>query len=253
MSSPPSLRRERQLLREIVPDFGPDPIIAGIDEVGRGALAGPVTVGVVLVNLSTSSAPVGVRDSKLLSATQRIDLVPRIQGWGVARGVGHASNLEIDALGISSALALAALRAIKNCGRRPDAVLLDGRYDWLSPSEDLFSQLCGDDSSTDTLGKMRAEVLAETPVVHTVIGGDLACSSIAAASVLAKVARDQIMADLAAQPAHAPFGWESNKGYGSAQHLTALRTGGACLHHRRSWNFACAPNLIKCGASSFHY
>lgn len=251
MSPAPSLRREREFLREIAGDVGTHAVVAGIDEVGRGALAGPVTVGVVLVDAATSTAPLGVRDSKLLRPAQRADLLPALGKWGVARGVGHASNLEIDALGIASALALAALRAIKNCGRRPDAILLDGHHDWFSPSDDLFRQLCGDENSTDVLGRMRAEVLESVPVVRTVVGGDLTCSSIAAASILAKVERDKMMGDLAREAAHAPYGWESNKGYGSAKHREALLRLGACLHHRRSWNLACSANLVKCGGSGF--
>lgn len=252
MSTAPSLRRERALLREIALEFGSTCVVAGIDEVGRGALAGPVTVGVVLVDLTTVSAPFGLRDSKLLSAAKRNELAPALASWGCARGVGHASNREIDALGITSALALAGLRAIQNCGRRPDAIFLDGRHDWLSPPQDLFTQLCGGEDSTDVLAVKRREVLPTMPRVHTVVGGDMTCSSIAAASVLAKVERDAIMADLATDPAHEPYGWAGNKGYGAAQHLKALALLGACAHHRQSWDFACAPGRVECGAPTAH-
>jgi len=246
MSKAPSLRRERQILREIVDDLGPECVIAGIDEVGRGALAGPVTVGVVLVSLETRSAPTGLRDSKLLSALKRADLVPHLLGWGIARGVGHASNQEIDALGITSALALAGLRALENCGRRPDAIVLDGHHDWLSPPRDLFTQLCGDENSADVLAVKRREVLPNMPRVQTVIGGDMTCASIAAASVLAKVERDAHMVELAANPAHEPYGWDGNKGYGARQHLEALAQFGRCDHHRQSWDFPCARERVRC-------
>jgi len=252
MSTPPSLRRERQLLREIPAGAGRTALVAGIDEVGRGALAGPVTVGVVIVGLETRTAPTGLRDSKLLTALRRDELSVPLRTWGVARGVGHASNLEIDALGITSALALAGLRALESCGATPDAILLDGHHDWLSPPEDLFTELCREDEPRDVLAIKRQAVLPNTPRVHTVIGGDMSCASIAAASVLAKVERDAIMVQLARHPAHAAYGWDGNKGYGAATHLTALRELGACDHHRRSWDLQCGPKSVQCGASSAH-
>lgn len=250
MSTPPTLRRERQLLREITATAGPACLIAGIDEVGRGALAGPVTVGVVLIDIHTRTAPNGLRDSKLLSPARRAELINPLRTWGIARGVGHASNLEIDALGINAALALAGLRALEQCEATPDVILLDGRDDWLSPPQDLFSELCHDEESRDVLSIKRDQVLPNMPRVHTVIGGDMTCASIAAASVLAKVERDAIMTELAAHPAHAPYGWEGNKGYGAAQHLAALQERGSCDHHRQSWDFPCGPFRVECGAPS---
>lgn len=252
MSQAPSLRRERQLLREISADktAGDTALIAGIDEVGRGALAGPVTVGVVVVSMATKSAPVGLRDSKLLTPRRREELVPALQKWGVARGVGHASNREIDALGISAALALAALRALEQFSAAPDLILLDGHHDWLSPPQDLFAELRSDGDPLDVLARKREQVLPHRPPVHTVKGGDMSCASIAAASVLAKVERDAIMMELAADPAHADYGWDSNKGYGAARHLAALREQGACDHHRQSWDLVRAPEGVRCGAPS---
>lgn len=242
----PSLRRERELLRSGAT------LVAGIDEVGRGALAGPVTVGVTIVDLDTPTAPKGLNDSKLLKAATRVSLEPRVSAWAVAHGVGDASNQEIDSLGMSSALALAALRAMQQCAIAPDVILLDGHHDWLSPPEDLFSQLCGDDEFVpdDSLARLRREVLAGQPPVHTVVGGDMTCSSISAASVLAKVHRDEHMVTLAAEEPHHAYGWESNKGYGASQHLAALLQQGRCHHHRQSWDFPAARRTHDCRAAS---
>src|SRR5665213_1963334 len=102
------------------------------DERGRGALAGPVSVGVVVVDEVCRSAPVGVKDSKLLSHQVRERLVPMIQGWATAYAVGHASPGEIDRFGIMVALRLAGTRALAALPVMPDLVLLDGNYDWLS-------------------------------------------------------------------------------------------------------------------------
>lgn len=242
----PSLRRERELLRSGAT------LVAGIDEVGRGALAGPVTVGVTIVDLDTPTAPKGLNDSKLLRAATLVSLEPRVSAWAVAHGVGDASNQEIDSLGISSALALAALRAMQQCAITPDVILLDGHHDWLSPPEDLFSQLCGDDDLVpdDSLACLRREVLAGQPSVHTVVGGDMTCSSISAASVLAKVHRDEYMTRLAGEELHHAYGWESNKGYGASQHLAALLEQGKCHHHRQSWDFPAAGSIHDCRAAS---
>src|SRR5690625_4788038 len=250
MSTPPTLRRERQLLREITDTAGPACLIAGIDEGGRGAVAGPGTGGVGLSDVRTRTAGNGVWGSRLPSRTRRAELVDPPRPGGIARGVGHARSLEIDALGINAALALAGLRALDQCEAIPDVILLDGRHDWLSPPQDLFSELCRDEESRDVLSIKRDQVLPNMPRVHTVIGGDMTCASIAAASVLAKVERDAIMTELAADPAHAPYGWDGNKGYGAAQHLAALQERGSCDHHRQSWDFPCGPFRVECGAPS---
>src|SRR5690625_6424715 len=139
MSIPPTLRRERQLLREITATAGPACLLAGIEEVGRGALAGPVTVGVVLIDIHTRTAPNGLRDSKLLSPTRRAELINPLRTGGIARGVGHASNLEIDALGINAALALAAPRALDQWEAIPDGSSLEGRHDRLCAPRNLLA------------------------------------------------------------------------------------------------------------------
>jgi len=192
--------------------------VAGIDEVGRGALAGPVSVGVAVV-APCEAWPDGLTDSKLLSAARREALIEPLAGFGVARAVGHASAPEIDAVGIVAALRLAARRALDAIDVAVDAVLLDGTHDWLTPPPpDLF----GDESDGWT-----------APPVTMVVKGDRACASIAAASVLAKVERDALMA--AAHADHPAYGWDGNKGYGAAAHLAALREHGPTPLHRVSW------------------
>lgn len=215
----PSLRVERELLR------GGAVRVAGMDEVGRGALAGPVSVGVVVVDAAVGTAPVGVRDSKDLSAARREALVPQLLRWGVARGVGHASAAEVDALGIMGALRTAGRRALEACGVEVDVVLLDGNHDWLTDplSDGLLAGL-------GVGGAMSA-----TPPVVTRTKADRTCSSVAAASVLAKVERDGLMAGLARQPGMWPYGWARNKGYAAADHREALERRGPSTHHRRSW------------------
>lgn len=187
--------------------------VAGIDEVGRGALAGPVSVGVVIVT-RCATWPAGLTDSKALTPARREALIEPLSTFGVGRAVGHASAREIDAVGIIAALRLAALRALAHAGP-VDAVLLDGSHDWLTTTGDLLSEA------------------QATPPVTMVVKGDLACASIAGASVLAKVERDALMVSAAA--AHPAYGWEGNKGYGAASHLAALREYGPSPEHRQSW------------------
>ncbi len=195
-----------------------------MDEVGRGALAGPVTVGVVVIDESVRSAPVGVRDSKLLTDKARRALVPRIHRWAVGHAVGHASPQEIDAMGIMAALRLAAVRALEALEAVdlvPDLVILDGNHDWLTAPNEVG------------LFAFAAEGGPATPPVTTMIKADLKCSSVAAASVLAKVERDALMVELAAR--HPAYGWAFNKGYAAPEHIEALARHGTCELHRRSW------------------
>lgn len=211
----PSLRVERTLQRE---GFA---VLAGMDEVGRGALAGPVSVGVVAIDPECRSAPQGVKDSKLLTPAARQRLVPRIQRWCLGHGVGHAWPQEIDEVGIMAALRLAGTRALAQlAGITPDLVLLDGNHDWLTDPEQvgLLAELTG----------------CATPPVRTMIKGDMRCSSVAAASVLAKVERDGMMTELDHEYPH--YGWADNKGYSASVHMDALAAHGPCDHHRRSWS-----------------
>ena len=210
---------ERQLLRAGAST------VAGMDEVGRGALCGPVSVGVVVVDLSVSALP-GVRDSKLLSPAVRADLGPRIREWAVSSAVGHAQASEIDERGITGALRLAGLRALASLAVVPDVVILDGSHDWLS-ARGQASLLDPDDAGDPV------------PAVVTRVKGDLTCTSVAAASVLAKTERDAIMVDLHRQfPA---YEWADNKGYAAPGHVAALERHGATPVHRRSWRLPGVP------------
>ena len=217
MTRTPTLRLERALLREGAA------LLAGMDEVGRGALCGPVTVGVCLVEKATPTAPRGIRDSKLLTPEARVRLAPRIQQWAVASAVGHASAAEIDAWGILRALRLAGLRALAALPASPDLVLLDGSYDWLA------------DRGDDVLfGPGQGEALPAAPPVLTRVKADLACASVAGASVLAKTCRDDLMERL--DDVHPGYGWRENRGYATPGHIDALARLGASREHRRSWS-----------------
>ncbi len=215
----PSLRVERALQRE------GHRLLAGMDEVGRGALAGPVSVGVVVIDETVRSAPVGVKDSKLLTERARTALVPRLRRWALAHAVGHASPDEIDEFGIMIALRLAGTRALAAIDIVPDLVILDGNHDWLTPPTEvgLFAF-----AATETPTAVR-----RLPPVTTMVKADLKCSSVAAASVLAKVERDDLMVRLGAQ--HPDYGWGLNKGYAAPEHMAAIARLGPCELHRRSW------------------
>jgi ribonuclease HII len=216
----PTLRVERALLR------GGARWLAAVDEVGRGALAGPVSVGVVLVDLTVTTAPRGLRDSKLLTPEARTALAPRLRRWAPAHAVGHASAEEIDAVGILRALRLAGERALRLLPAEPDVVLLDGSYDWLTRPAPSDQPSLFDDPEPE-------ELPAPLPVTM-MVKADLRCAGVAAASVLAKTERDGLMVGLAQRfPA---YGWAVNKGYATPEHRDALRVHGACVQHRRSWN-----------------
>ncbi|WP_114906212.1 ribonuclease HII [Ornithinimicrobium murale] len=197
-------------------------VLVGMDEVGRGALAGPVSVGVVAIDPTCRSAPQGVKDSKLLTQQARERLAPRIKRWALGWGVGHAWPAEIDAIGIMAALRLAGQRALTQLAVTPDLIVLDGNHDWLT-----------DPRSEGLLALAEDAAPPQTPV-RTMIKADMTCSSVAAASVLAKVTRDDHMISIA--PEHPAYSWELNKGYAAPEHQEALRALGACVHHRRSWN-----------------
>jgi len=200
-------------------------VLAGCDEVGRGALAGPVSVGLVAVQLDSVRSLKGVKDSKLLSAADRETLVPLIKKWCPAWGVGHASAAEIDLLGLMGALRLAGTRAWTQVRGTltPDVVLLDGNHNWLSPAvqASLFDDVEEEDES------------ACLAPVHTRIKADMTCLSVAAASVLAKVERDALMTEYAAL--HPQYGWEINKGYATGAHRAAIDLLGPSPLHRLSW------------------
>ena len=232
-SRAPSLREERRLLR------AGHTMVAAIDEVGRGALAGPVTVGVVVVDADTPSAPAGVRDSKLLTAQARAAIAPRLRRWAPMYAVGHASAQEIDRIGIIAALRLAACRALGSLPVRPDCALLDGSHNWLSlpmsvvpVDEPALFEL----EIVPMIGPHAPEVRAELVpgTVITQVKADMRCAAVAAASVLAKVERDAIMVELAER--YPAYGWQLNKGYSAPEHISALRRVGPSELHRVSWN-----------------
>lgn len=215
----PNLRYEREAWRS---GAG---LLAAVDEVGRGALAGPVSVGVVLLAADTKPAPVGVADSKLLTPQARERLVPCIRRWALDCAVGHSSAAEIDRIGLIAALRLAAERAVSQLSSVPDWVLLDGNHDYLTIGDDrgLF------DVAVEEPRRWRCRV-----PVRTLIKGDLKCASVAAASVLAKTERDAILVRLAEQ--YPQYGFEENKAYSSPQHHAALLEYGPSAVHRCSWN-----------------
>jgi ribonuclease HII len=184
-----------------------DRVVVGIDEVGRGSWAGPVTVAAVV------SAPdhlSGVRDSKMLTPPEREVCAARVLRWARGVGVGHASHDECDVLGMTEALRRAACRALAQlaaAGFEPDRIILDGKHDYLGlPSR-----------------------------VRTVVKADQTVLAVAAASVVAKVTRDAMMAE---EAEHYPaYGFESNRGYPAPLHKCALAAYGPSAIHRRSWIF----------------
>lgn len=206
--------------------------VIGIDEVGRGALAGPVSVGVCIVDADTKRPPEGLTDSKLLTPTRREAMVAELASWGAARAVGHASPAEIDAVGIIAALRLAALRALavaaqglggEDACAAACAIILDGSHNWLVPTLDLFTP-------TETHAWCHAPVTMQ-------VKADQQCAVVAAASVLAKVERDRIMVEYP-DPG---YGFAAHKGYAAAVHREALQRLGPSDFHRRSWRLLPTP------------
>ncbi len=185
--------------------------VAGVDEVGRGAWAGPLSVGVaVLTPASARRLPEGLRDSKQLNPSRRTSLYAALVEGLSAWAVGHASNEECDFFGMTAAQRLAARRALAQLDALPEMLLLDGKFDFLSGGD----------------GSMPVEMI---------VRGDASSKAIAAASVLAKVTRDEMMAD---EAEHYPwYGFESNRGYPAPVHKMALATWGCTPLHRRSWSY----------------
>jgi len=203
-----------------------------------------VSVGVVVVDASVRTAPAGVRDSKLLSPAARQALVPKLQRWAPGFAVGHAEPAEIDAYGIIAALRLAGRRALAQLSVAPTLVLLDGSHNWLTPPsvvaiddrQGLLDLDLGLDLGPGAASGGAAPLpeLEVEPEVVTKVKADLRCAAVAAASVLAKVARDAIMVDRAVRYPH--YDWAGNKGYSAPEHVAALRRFGPCDEHRRSWS-----------------
>jgi ribonuclease HII len=183
--------------------------------------------------------PTGLRDSKQLTEDAREAMFERVAAWCTGWAVGHAGPEECDRLGMTAALRLATRRALDTLapGLAPDAVVLDGTFDFVSPPR--LPQLFEADGSVDpdacSDGSIGSGGPVWSPPVHTVIGGDARCASVAAASVLAKVTRDRIMR---ASAEHYPgFDFDRNKGYPSPAHQRALCGYGLSAVHRRSWAF----------------
>lgn len=204
----PTLQTERQILA-----CGARFVI-GCDEVGRGAIAGPVAVGLTVIDVSCAAVPEGVRDSKTVSEKRREQLEPLARRWAMHSQVGLASADEVDRLGIIAALGLAGRRAVESiaaAGIDPadGMILLDGQHDWLTPA------------------------LPMSASVRTIVKADRDCASVAAASIIAKVHRDRIM--IGAHDRWPVYQWAGNKGYGSAGHLAAIAAHGPTDLHRLSW------------------
>ena len=183
--------------------------MVGIDEVGRGAWAGPLTIGAVVVPMDRRIYK--LRDSKQLTESEREAMFDRIVDWALACAVGHASHQECDELGMSAAQKLAARRALEglrgsNGAIEPDGVVLDGKWDFVGHEN-----------------------------TRMLVKGDMKCVSIAAASILAKVTRDRMMR--ADAPYYPGFSFEANKGYPCPRHRMALQAYGPTAIHRRSWVF----------------
>ena len=209
----PGLRVERNLWSS-----GAD-VVAGVDEVGRGSWAGPLTVAAVVANADTRIYK--VRDSKMLKASERESLHDRIVAWARAVSVGHATVAECTELGMADAQRLAARRAMNGLGLSVDHVLVDGSWDFVTSRPDAAG---GTDADRD-----------DGPAVTTIVRGDASSLSIAAASVVAKVTRDRLM--VAAAERYPAYWFASNKGYPCPRHVAALAAWGPCAIHRRRWVF----------------
>lgn len=197
--APPTYDVERELIARGAQ------VVAGVDEVGRGAWAGPVLVAAAITDLSVP--PAGLTDSKLLTARRREEVAAAVDPWVRAYAFGAADPQEIDTLGMTAALRLAAERALTALPMRPDAIVLDGKHDFLGAPW----------------------------AVRCVIKGDQSCISVAAASVLAKVYRDALMADIGA--GYPAYGFDGNAGYPAPVHRAALAEHGPTPHHRMSWAY----------------
>ena len=195
---PPSRTVERGLLEQGYR------VIVGVDEVGRGAWAGPIMVGAAVLPLD--KRVYGVRDSKMLVEPERERLFDRVARWCTAWAVGSASETECDEVGMAEAQRRAARRAMEGLGVEPDQVLVDGNWDFVG------------------LG-----------CTKRIIKGDATCLTIAAASILAKVTRDRYMRGEADN--YPAYEFDSNKGYPCPRHKMALRALGPSAIHRRTWIF----------------
>ena len=180
--------------------------VVGVDEVGKGAWAGPLAVGMAVLPVDRDLD--GVRDSKSITEKARERMFDTVAAWCTAWSVGFASPRECDELGMAAAQRLATERALAALGARPDAAVVDGSWDFVTPL---------------------------VPRVEMRVKGDTTVLSIAAASIVAKVTRDRLMRELA--PHFPAYSLDTNKGYPCHWHRTALQGYGASSIHRRSWAF----------------
>lgn len=182
------------------------PFVAGVDEVGRGPLAGPVYAAAVVLDCHQRPAWLSeLRDSKVLTAPERERLALAVRNEAPAWGIGWASVAEIDAWGITRANYTAMLRAIARLSLKPEHVLIDGPL--VIPGNSIPQR--------------------------AIVDGDATCASIAAASIIAKVARDEVMCKL--DRWYPQYGFASHKGYATSSHLRQIEVHGLCPQHRRSW------------------
>jgi ribonuclease HII len=211
----PSLDSERRIFER------GNRFVIGIDEVGRGAIAGPVAVGVSLIdktNPNLESWPEKLQDSKLMTAKSRSEITQPLVDWVSSYAVGFSANTEIDAVGISEALRLAAGRAL-------DELFKDANFRKMIAEDGAVILL---DGSQNWLGKVSYGL-----DVNLQVKADTNCVSVAAAAVLAKVTRDSLMQDLDQQ--YPGYGIAGHKGYASAAHIAALRSLGPSAIHRVTW------------------
>lgn len=202
LSKHPDLSYEKELWLKGVK------LVAGIDEAGRGALAGPVVAAVVIPPVDTNLGEVwyGVRDSKMMSSLARQSWSQRIKETAIGYGIGSASNQEIDTSGIVKAIHLAIRRALEQLENHPQHLLTDYLF-------------------LDELS------IPQTPLVK----GDSRCLSIAGASILAKVYRDELMSHF--DQSYPAYNFKQHKGYGTFAHRQALQTLGPTPIHRLSFNY----------------
>lgn len=207
-------RRWRPIEAELRASIGP--LIAGVDEVGRGPLAGPVVACAVVMPPDRRAIP-GIDDSKKLTPAERTRLARLVRARAVTVGLGAASVREIERLNIYHATVLAMRRALARLTVTPDHVLIDGK------------------------------AMRTLPVRHTaIVGGDAVCYSIACASIVAKVTRDRVMKALAVRHPH--YAWQRNVGYATPAHLAGLAQHGVSAHHRKSFLHVKQLELALAGA-----
>ena len=199
----PSKKSSKAEPRQKRLDWDPFGLLAGVDEAGRGPLAGPVVAAAVI--LDDTKRILGLADSKVLTALQRDKLYDKIREKALCCAVGSASVQEIDELNIFHATMLAMKRAVEGLRLKPVKVLIDGNR---LPKLDILSE--------------------------AIVGGDAKVKSISAASIIAKVTRDRMLQEL--HESFPQYGFAAHKGYSTPEHLEALRVHGPCIHHRR--NFA---------------